>query len=162
MGETSGSSRNRCFWWQRKTQNITNSDRHSHVTYSFSHNDRFRYQTRVHTGGISSLNAPVVCAIIPQTIHREHLGIGIAPLRNQNKRVFVKKVQTVVVQGVGIANPLHQYLSNNGVSLRLQAAEMRLRRSPMSVSLLFFADEVGKKQQRDNGLWGHSPHPPCG
>jgi hypothetical protein len=57
---------------------------------------------------------------------------------------------------------LRQYLSNNGVSLRLQAAEMRLRRSPLSVSLLFFADEVGKKQQRDNGLWGRSPHAPCG
>jgi hypothetical protein len=43
------------------------------------------------------------------------------------------------------------------VSLRLQAVEMRLRRSPMSVSLVFFADFVGKKHQRDNDLWGRSP-----
>jgi hypothetical protein len=40
---------------------------------------------------------------------------------------------------------LPQYLSNNVVSLRLQAVEMRLRRSPLSVCVVFFADEVGKK-----------------
>jgi hypothetical protein len=56
-----------------------------------------------------------------------------------------------------LARGLAQYLSNNRVSLRLQAAEMRLRRSPLSVSLVFFADFIGKKHQRDNGLWGCSP-----
>jgi hypothetical protein len=48
---------------------------------------------------------------------------------------------------MGLRGAWPQYLSNNVLSLRLQAAEMRLRRSPLSVSLLFFADEVGKNNR---------------
>jgi hypothetical protein len=47
------------------------------------------------------------------------------------------------------------------MSLRLHAAEIRLRRSPLSVCVMFFADEVGKKHHTDNCFRGRSPHAPC-
>jgi hypothetical protein len=53
-----------------------------------------------------------------------------------------------------------QYLSNNVVSLRLHAVEMRLRRSPHSVSLLFFWRLCRQKNNRETIFTGtQSPRP---